>query len=124
MALLIKKTIQKKKKQFQDMEDYKTRHRHELDFGITNYSQVNVKMSVNEEEQLKVTREHTTSCVIQITSQFTVSLPPSTHGTQGGVVTNSQSPPSTSEGRKVRRSHYLQAGCVGGEAFCSRVWPL
>lgn len=122
MALLIKKTIQKKKKQFQDMEDYKTRHRHELDFGITNYSQV--KVNLNEEEQLKVTREHTTSCVIQITSQFTVSLPPSTHETQGGVVTNSQSPPSTSEGRKVRRSHYLQAGCVGGEAFCSRVWPL
>lgn len=99
------------------MEDYKTRHRHELDFGITNYSQVNVKMSVNEEEQLKVTREHTTSCVIQITSQFTVSLPPSTHETQGGVVTNSQSPPSTSEGRKVRRSHYLQAGVWGARHF-------
>lgn len=43
--------------QFQDMEDYKTRHRHELDVGITNYSQEKIKMSVNEEEQLKANRE-------------------------------------------------------------------
>lgn len=71
------------------MKVYKTRHRHELDFGITNYSQVKVKMPMNEEEQLKANREYTTSCIIQTTSQFTVSLPPFTHGTQGGVVTNS-----------------------------------
>lgn len=70
---------------------------------------------MNEEEQLKANREYTTSCVIQITLQFTVSLPPFTHGTQGGVVTNSESPPSTSEDRKVRRSYYLQAG--GGGHF-------
>lgn len=75
-------------------------------------------MSVNE-EQLKANREYTTSCVIQITSQFTVSLPHSHmgHKVQGGVVTNSESPPSTSEGRKVRRSHYLQAGVCGARHF-------
>lgn len=58
MALVIKKDNSKEKgTQFQDMEDYKTRHRHGLDVGITNYSQEKVKMSVNEEEQLKANRE-------------------------------------------------------------------
>lgn len=46
MAMVIKKKDNSKEKrtQFQDTEDYKTRHRHELDVGITNYSQEKVKI--------------------------------------------------------------------------------